>query len=71
MAELRLMIEGSYRRDISLAWYTAAFSRQIKLTPLVRLFAAPGARILKGDEAKRRRREHEELVAIARTSNAN
>lgn len=50
------------QQAVSLAWYVAALSRVKKLPPLRQLLQGQEARPLRGEELKRRRAEHEDIV---------
>ena len=67
--ELRLHFEADawrqgqqIRRDATLAWHIAALSRMKRLPPLRQMLPAGEAKPLRGEELKRRRAEHEDIV---------
>ena len=67
--ELRLYFEADawrqtqqLRRDATLAWHVAALSRMKRLPPLRQMLPAGEAKPLRGEELKRRRAEHEDIV---------
>jgi len=55
-------IELEQRRDVVLAWQTAALARAKRLPSLRRLLVPARSRPLKGEELARRRRERDEML---------
>ena len=58
--------EEQTRRDISLAWHTAALMRSRRMPTLKSLLGGGKAKVLEGAELERRRSEHAKMVAAAR-----
>ncbi|MDZ4346866.1 MAG: hypothetical protein U1E51_31015 [Candidatus Binatia bacterium] len=56
--------ETDQRRDIELAWRTAALTRMKRMPSLKELFDPPRTRALSEQEAREKKRELEELKAI-------
>jgi len=55
--------EVAQKRDLTLAWQTAALTRARRLPSLKQLLSIKPARPLHGDELEKRRREFKEMTA--------
>ena len=55
-------LEREHRRDAWLAWHIAALSRAKRLPALKKLLGSDKAKPLEGEELKRRRAEHQEIM---------
>ena len=54
--------EENFQRDIAIAWHTAALQRSNRLPTLQALLNPMTTRHLNGDEAKRLKARHEQLI---------
>ena len=59
---------SEHRRDAWLAWHVGALARVKRLPPLKQLMGEMQTKALTPEEAERRKREHEEMVAMVSTS---